>query len=219
MWMALDAADLPPSIWFAMAGGVLFSLVVARLLTPLMAALALYTTTMFFALALFAFFVFFASIAFAEDRELFRNAMRDIGLECPRSAIAHSMEEALQVVDSALATASGKGLKAEMARGLLVKARALAAVDRVSEAKPAAARSLALSEEIGDVRGTRAAALVASELALRGAGAGAAEDLSLGGLRFLRSLLCRGRGDRGRSRDVPRAQRGGRGPREGPRHR
>ncbi len=33
----------------------------------------------------------------AEDRERFREAMRDIGLETPRSAIAHSMEEALQV--------------------------------------------------------------------------------------------------------------------------
>ena len=75
--------------------------------------------------------------------------------------------EALQAVESALATASSKGLKAEMARGLLVKARALAAADRVGDAKPAAARALALSEEIGDARGSRAAALVASELALR----------------------------------------------------
>jgi carbamoyl-phosphate synthase large subunit len=33
----------------------------------------------------------------AEDRELFRNAMRDIGLECPRSRVAHSMEEALAI--------------------------------------------------------------------------------------------------------------------------
>ncbi|GAB4358563.1 MAG: carbamoyl-phosphate synthase large subunit [Gammaproteobacteria bacterium] len=33
----------------------------------------------------------------AEDRERFREAMRGIGLETPRSAIAHSMEEALQV--------------------------------------------------------------------------------------------------------------------------
>ncbi len=33
----------------------------------------------------------------AEDRDRFRKAMREIGLECPRSAIAHSMEEALQV--------------------------------------------------------------------------------------------------------------------------
>ncbi len=33
----------------------------------------------------------------AEDRERFSNAMRAIGLETPRSAIAHSMEEALQV--------------------------------------------------------------------------------------------------------------------------
>ena len=33
----------------------------------------------------------------AEDREKFKLAMQRIGLECPRSAIAHSMEEALQV--------------------------------------------------------------------------------------------------------------------------
>lgn len=36
----------------------------------------------------------------AEDRERFDKAMRNIGLECPRSAMAHSMEEALQVLDS-----------------------------------------------------------------------------------------------------------------------
>ena len=33
----------------------------------------------------------------AEDRERFDQAMKAIGLETPRSAIAHSMEEALQV--------------------------------------------------------------------------------------------------------------------------
>jgi carbamoyl-phosphate synthase large subunit len=33
----------------------------------------------------------------AEDRELFRKAMRSIGLEVPRSAVAHSLEEAHQV--------------------------------------------------------------------------------------------------------------------------
>jgi carbamoyl-phosphate synthase large subunit len=33
----------------------------------------------------------------AEDRERFREAMRRIGLATPRSALAHSMEEALQV--------------------------------------------------------------------------------------------------------------------------
>jgi carbamoyl-phosphate synthase large subunit len=37
------------------------------------------------------------AIDMAEDREQFRNAMRDIGLECPRSRIAHSIEEALAV--------------------------------------------------------------------------------------------------------------------------
>ena len=33
----------------------------------------------------------------AEDRERFDKAMKNIGLETPRSAIAHSMEEAIQV--------------------------------------------------------------------------------------------------------------------------
>src|SRR5690349_13975297 len=37
------------------------------------------------------------AIDMAEDRERFRNAMREIGLESPRSRIAHSMEEALAV--------------------------------------------------------------------------------------------------------------------------
>jgi carbamoyl-phosphate synthase large subunit len=37
------------------------------------------------------------AIDMAEDRELFRNAMREIGLETPRSRIAHSLEEALAV--------------------------------------------------------------------------------------------------------------------------
>jgi len=38
-----------------------------------------------------------AAIDRAEDREKFKQAMKAIGLECPRSALAHSMEEALQV--------------------------------------------------------------------------------------------------------------------------
>ena len=37
------------------------------------------------------------AIDMAEDRELFRNAMRAIGLECPRSYIAHSLDDALAV--------------------------------------------------------------------------------------------------------------------------
>ncbi len=36
----------------------------------------------------------------AEDRERFDKAMKSIGLDTPRNAIAHSMEEALQVLDS-----------------------------------------------------------------------------------------------------------------------
>ena len=31
------------------------------------------------------------AIDMAEDRELFRNAMREIGLECPRAAVAHTL--------------------------------------------------------------------------------------------------------------------------------
>jgi carbamoyl-phosphate synthase large subunit len=38
-----------------------------------------------------------AAIDKAEDREKFKNAMKRIGLACPRSSLAHSMEEALQV--------------------------------------------------------------------------------------------------------------------------
>jgi carbamoyl-phosphate synthase large subunit len=38
-----------------------------------------------------------AAIDMAEDRELFRNAMTEIGLECPRSQIARSLEEAITV--------------------------------------------------------------------------------------------------------------------------
>src|SRR5690348_5056137 len=38
-----------------------------------------------------------AAIDMAEDRELFRNAMQEIGLETPRSQIARSLEEALAV--------------------------------------------------------------------------------------------------------------------------
>jgi carbamoyl-phosphate synthase large subunit len=37
------------------------------------------------------------AIDMAEDRELFKRAMEDIGLDMPRAAIAHSMEEAYQV--------------------------------------------------------------------------------------------------------------------------
>ncbi|HTV52963.1 MAG TPA: carbamoyl-phosphate synthase large subunit [Steroidobacteraceae bacterium] len=39
-----------------------------------------------------------AAIDMAEDRELFRNAMRDIGLEVPRSCIARSMDDAVSLV-------------------------------------------------------------------------------------------------------------------------
>ena len=40
-----------------------------------------------------------AAIDMAEDRQLFDQAMKRIGLETPRAALAHSMEEAFQVLD------------------------------------------------------------------------------------------------------------------------
>src|SRR6202012_1044662 len=40
------------------------------------------------------------AIDMAEDRERFRNALREIGLEVPRSQIARSLEEALAVQSS-----------------------------------------------------------------------------------------------------------------------
>jgi carbamoyl-phosphate synthase large subunit len=39
------------------------------------------------------------AIRMAEDRKLFDQAMRRIGLECPRAGIAHSMEEAFAVLE------------------------------------------------------------------------------------------------------------------------
>jgi len=37
------------------------------------------------------------AIDMAEDRELFRNAMKEIGLECPRAAVAHSLPQAHEI--------------------------------------------------------------------------------------------------------------------------
>jgi carbamoyl-phosphate synthase large subunit len=37
------------------------------------------------------------AIDMAEDRELFRNAMREIGLECPRAAVAHTLPQAIEI--------------------------------------------------------------------------------------------------------------------------
>ncbi len=37
------------------------------------------------------------AIDMAEDRELFRNAMREIGLECPRAAVAHTLAQAFEI--------------------------------------------------------------------------------------------------------------------------
>jgi carbamoyl-phosphate synthase large subunit len=37
------------------------------------------------------------AIDMAEDRELFKNAMKEIGLECPRAAVAHSLAQAIEI--------------------------------------------------------------------------------------------------------------------------
>ena len=37
------------------------------------------------------------AIRMAEDRDLFRKAMADIGLECPKAAVARTMEQALEI--------------------------------------------------------------------------------------------------------------------------
>jgi carbamoyl-phosphate synthase large subunit len=37
------------------------------------------------------------AIDMAEDRELFKNAMKEIGLECPRAAVAHTLAEAFEI--------------------------------------------------------------------------------------------------------------------------
>jgi len=37
------------------------------------------------------------AIDMAEDRELFRNAMREIGLECPRAGVAHTLPQAMEI--------------------------------------------------------------------------------------------------------------------------
>jgi CHAT domain-containing protein len=74
--------------------------------------------------------------------------------------------EALDATERALATANGKGLKAEAARGTLVMARALLAASRFAEAETAVRRASTLVEELADVRGRRAVSIVASDLAL-----------------------------------------------------
>jgi carbamoyl-phosphate synthase large subunit len=37
------------------------------------------------------------AIDMAEDRELFKNAMKEIGLECPRAAVAHTLAQAVEI--------------------------------------------------------------------------------------------------------------------------
>ncbi len=87
--------------------------------------------------------------------------------------------EALDATKRALAVADVKGLKTESARGELVQAKALLATGRLLEAQQAHARATASIEHSGDVRGRRAAALLASEIALAHGDATRATDCAL----------------------------------------
>ncbi|KAG1583831.1 hypothetical protein G6F46_015055 [Rhizopus delemar] len=46
------------------------------------------------------------AIRMAQDRELFRVAMGEIGLECPTAAVAHTLDEALEIQTRVAAAAS-----------------------------------------------------------------------------------------------------------------
>lgn len=107
--------------------------------------------------------------------------------------------EALAALDSALVVSADKGLKSEMTRGFLVRARSLAAVERSIEAEHDATRAHRLANECGDARSVRAAALMRSELAFaRGDSASAAEFAILAAtnaspLEDIRATLCTAR--------------------------
>lgn len=78
-----------------------------------------------------------------------------------------SPAEALEAVERALGTANEKGLKAELARGLLVRARIHGAAGRIAPARADAAQAAAIAESMGDARTQRSARMAGSELSLR----------------------------------------------------
>jgi tetratricopeptide (TPR) repeat protein len=87
--------------------------------------------------------------------------------EAEALAVLGAHREALASIEAALRTAQDKGLKAEMARALLVRARVLAAADAREESDAAAGRALDIANEMSDTRTARKAALVRGETALR----------------------------------------------------
>ncbi|MGZ4729145.1 MAG: carbamoyl phosphate synthase preATP-grasp domain-containing protein, partial [Acidimicrobiales bacterium] len=78
------------------------------------------------------------SIATAEDREQFKVAMAEIGLSSPASAIAHSLEEALAVVD-------GIGLPVVIRPAYILGGRGTGIASTPEEFEVAAARGLEAS--------------------------------------------------------------------------
>ena len=89
--------------------------------------------------------------------------------EAEALATLGAAREALAAASEALAVATARGLPAEAARARIVRARTLAAAARFTDADDEAAQALAVSAEIGDARGRRAATLMRAELALRAA--------------------------------------------------
>jgi hypothetical protein len=87
--------------------------------------------------------------------------------EAEALAVLGAHREAQASVDAALATAREKGLKAETARALLVRARMRAAANAHADADADAEGALAIATEMADARTARIAALVRGETALR----------------------------------------------------
>jgi tetratricopeptide (TPR) repeat protein len=98
--------------------------------------------------------------------------------EAEALATLGAAREALAAASEALEVASARGLRAEAARARLVRARTLAAAARFTDADGEAMQALAISSEIGDVRGRRAATLMRAELALRAAEPARAHELA-----------------------------------------
>lgn len=87
--------------------------------------------------------------------------------EAEALAVLGAHREAIASIEHALRAAEDKGLKAEIARALLVRARVLAASDARAGADAEAARALGIAQEMSDARTARKAALVRGETALR----------------------------------------------------
>ena len=86
--------------------------------------------------------------------------------------------EALTAADGALAVAETRGLEAERARGLLVRARCLLATGEPEAAAAMTVASLDRARAMKDARGVRAAALAGAEVALARGDAARATELA-----------------------------------------